>query len=504
MKKTNAKKEKLKKNTNKGITLIALVITIIVLLILAGVSISMLTGENGVLTKATQSQEEAEIAQLKEQSELARQGVMSGDIAQGKTTNREDIINAIQKEVGGSVDGNLITTEDGKYEIMVKDDNTIEVVEKGQGYKDAEYSEPAPESDFRWTTLEDGTVRIFEYLGTEASLKIPDTIEGKDVTVIWNDKVTGGAVGPNGASITYYGGSISPNAKLKSVCIPDTVIKIGDSAFSGEGLENIKLSSNLKEIDRNAFKQCRIAKINLPNKITSIGDRAFMENNLTTITLPESLEKVGQYAFSNNKIEKLDIKDGVREIGSGAFANNQIASLDIPKSVTNLGGGAFTQNNLEKIIYDRTSTGDEDRTTINSYAGRNAGDIIIDNGVKKIEQSAFSYVGLVSIELPETIECIQRNGLTGESLEKLVVSSNINNESNYWMGIYFKQIKELEFKYNNIRNVVKQTFPSITATETIEKMIVPYSEDHSILEYYKELIEKKVIKGEIGNIIEKN
>ena len=36
---------------NKGITLIALVVTIIVLLILAGVSISMLTGENGILKR---------------------------------------------------------------------------------------------------------------------------------------------------------------------------------------------------------------------------------------------------------------------------------------------------------------------------------------------------------------------------------------------------------------------------------------------------------------------
>ena len=38
-----------------GITLIALVITIIVLLILAGVSIAMLTGENGILTRANDS-----------------------------------------------------------------------------------------------------------------------------------------------------------------------------------------------------------------------------------------------------------------------------------------------------------------------------------------------------------------------------------------------------------------------------------------------------------------
>ena len=40
---------------NKGITLIALVVTIIVLLILAGVSIAMLTGENGILGKAKEA-----------------------------------------------------------------------------------------------------------------------------------------------------------------------------------------------------------------------------------------------------------------------------------------------------------------------------------------------------------------------------------------------------------------------------------------------------------------
>ena len=43
----NKLKEQLK--TNKGITLIALVITIIVLLILAGVTIATLTGDNGIL-----------------------------------------------------------------------------------------------------------------------------------------------------------------------------------------------------------------------------------------------------------------------------------------------------------------------------------------------------------------------------------------------------------------------------------------------------------------------
>ena len=52
----------------RGITLIALVITIIVLLILAGVSIAMLTGNNGILSQAQKASEETKIAEEKEQN----------------------------------------------------------------------------------------------------------------------------------------------------------------------------------------------------------------------------------------------------------------------------------------------------------------------------------------------------------------------------------------------------------------------------------------------------
>ena len=54
----------------KGITLIALVITIIVLLILAGVSIATLTGENGILTKANEAKDKTQIADVKEQVQM--------------------------------------------------------------------------------------------------------------------------------------------------------------------------------------------------------------------------------------------------------------------------------------------------------------------------------------------------------------------------------------------------------------------------------------------------
>ena len=56
--------------STKGITLIALVITIIVLLILAGVSIAMLTGDNGILTQAKLAKERTEEAKRKEEQDL--------------------------------------------------------------------------------------------------------------------------------------------------------------------------------------------------------------------------------------------------------------------------------------------------------------------------------------------------------------------------------------------------------------------------------------------------
>ena len=64
------KNKKLLKRKELGITLIALVITIIVLLILAGVSIAMLTGENGILTQAQRAKEETEKAEKNEMSDL--------------------------------------------------------------------------------------------------------------------------------------------------------------------------------------------------------------------------------------------------------------------------------------------------------------------------------------------------------------------------------------------------------------------------------------------------
>ena len=89
-------KEKLKmfdRNSTKGITLIALVVTIIVLLILAGVSIATLTGPNGLITRANQAKEATEQA---ERDELAMLQAV------------EDSINAVSPSKQGFNEGKFV------------------------------------------------------------------------------------------------------------------------------------------------------------------------------------------------------------------------------------------------------------------------------------------------------------------------------------------------------------------------------------------------------------
>ena len=68
---------------NKGITLIALVITIIVLLILAGVSIAMLTGDNGILTQATKAKTDTNTAEIVERINMELNAFKTDILANG-------------------------------------------------------------------------------------------------------------------------------------------------------------------------------------------------------------------------------------------------------------------------------------------------------------------------------------------------------------------------------------------------------------------------------------
>ena len=73
----------------KGITLIALVVTIIVLLILAGVSIAMLTGNNGILTQGKRAKEETTVGHEKEAVQMAYAGAVAKKL--GEEVTAEDV-----------------------------------------------------------------------------------------------------------------------------------------------------------------------------------------------------------------------------------------------------------------------------------------------------------------------------------------------------------------------------------------------------------------------------
>ena len=95
----------MKRTKQNGITLIALVITIIVLLILAGVSIATLTGENGILTRANDARESTEIGEEREKVELSATGALAEDLG------REIDIDTLRTELEKYF-------EDGKYDVQ--------------------------------------------------------------------------------------------------------------------------------------------------------------------------------------------------------------------------------------------------------------------------------------------------------------------------------------------------------------------------------------------------
>ena len=133
--------DKIKKQ-QKGITLIALVVTIIILIILAGVSIAMLTGNNGVLTQAKSAKEKTGEKGEQERVNLAASSAMT--LGMGTITT-ENLNKAIQDEFGAgkSVTGTGPWTYQGEYKSykIEKSGATTEVAKAGTKVTTVDYGE---------------------------------------------------------------------------------------------------------------------------------------------------------------------------------------------------------------------------------------------------------------------------------------------------------------------------------------------------------------------------
>ena len=142
----------LAKNKTQGITLIALVITIIVLLILAGVTIATLTGDNGILTRANNAKEQTENAEEKEKVKLSSTAALTK--ATGEEINQEDL----EEELGEYFETGKYAVEEGTNEDGIEG-YVVTITEKdpnGREYfvdKNGAMSETADKEDSRTITF---------------------------------------------------------------------------------------------------------------------------------------------------------------------------------------------------------------------------------------------------------------------------------------------------------------------------------------------------------------
>ena len=119
------------RNNSSGITLIALVVSIVVLIILAVVSINVIFGENGIISRAELSKEKTEIARIKEEAELVKADLIIDNL--GSTVTKSNLIIALKEHFEGStLENGRVVVENGKYDIVVKNNLDIVVVKHGE------------------------------------------------------------------------------------------------------------------------------------------------------------------------------------------------------------------------------------------------------------------------------------------------------------------------------------------------------------------------------------
>ena len=110
---------------------------------------------------------------------------------------------------------------------------------------------------------------------------------------------------------------------ISSVEIPDSVRKIGESAFEFcKNLKEVTIPKGVEEIKAFAFYGCeQLEKVNLPDKLKKVGDFAFSQcESLKEMEFPESLKKVGAYCFELcQSLKRVVLDESVVEVDAHAF-----------------------------------------------------------------------------------------------------------------------------------------------------------------------------------------
>ena len=183
----NTKISKYRKK-NRGITLIALVVTIVILLILAGISIGALTGDNGIIDQAHTAKEDTEIASWEEQIDLA--------IIDAEKKHREPTLDDVKEELKnqGIIDDysqvdkdGVITTNKPTYEIAGKLDDYIPFGPGKFATKNEEYTDETSEEEYKKVTVPEGFKIIEKASKIDDGLVIEDKNKSQFVWIPVSD-----------------------------------------------------------------------------------------------------------------------------------------------------------------------------------------------------------------------------------------------------------------------------------------------------------------------------
>ena len=395
---------------NKGITLIALVITIIVLLILAGVSITAIIGEDGIITKAKIAKEETEKAADKENIELA--------VAEYKLEESSSTLEEFLESKEWCKDVTL-NEETQMLKITMTNGKTYEI-ENIQGID----SGNEDDTGINWNEIKADVVANYdEYLAKaqekgQTKVDIGIGTDGEIVNLdLWNyfftDDGTGISLGKGegcGATSGYKTEILNVEGKIQgkmpqyiyieseNKIYPVTVLEstFSSSAANGSAFDTVsdfpEIPTTVKNISC-AFDGCTgLTSITIPSSVTSIGRSAFSGcTSLTSVTIPSSVTNIGSSAFSFCEgLTSITIPSNVTSIGENAFWYCEgLTSITISSSVTSIGDEAFGR--CESLT-----------------------SVTIPSSVTSIGENAFCYCeGLASITIPSSVTSIGENAFTG-------------------------------------------------------------------------------------------
>ena len=256
--------------------------------------------------------------------------------------------------------------------------------------------------------------------------------------------------------ITKIGNSALKNLySLEEINLPSSLEIIGDEAFAnsyyrsyGDSNKSLVLPDGLVTIGNSAFSGAsRLGKITIPASVTSIGDFA-INSNTTIYTYQDSY--AAQWADTNGRNlrlldfpfeiqddvlvsyygteENVVIPEGVVTIGDSAFnGNTTVTGVVIPDSVTSIEAEAFAGctalANL-KIPASVTSIGNR------AFSGdEKLESITLPDGLESLGEGAFkNCTGLSEIVIPGKINMISQDLLSGcSNLRKIVILGSVNS-----------------------------------------------------------------------------